>query len=110
MSDMEKLPLEEPEEEMTVTIETEDGEKVECMVLTIFEAAGRDYIALLPDYEDYDEDSDEESDVWFYRFSENPDDPDEEPVLDDIEDDDEFEAVLDAFDEYLDTLEFEDME
>ena len=109
MSDNEKLPMEEPEEEMTVTIETEDGEKVECMVLTIFEAAEQDYIALLPDYENYDEDA-EESDVWFYRFHENPDDPNEEPELSDIESDEEFEAVLDAFDEYLDSVEFDEMD
>ena len=107
MSDTANKPYEEPEEEMTVTIETGDGENVECEVLTIFEVLGRDYIALLPLGQDL-EDEDADADVWFYRFSENPDDPNEEPELSDIETDEEFEAVADAFDEYLDNLEFDE--
>ncbi len=101
-----------PDEEMTVTIETEDGEVTECAVITIFEALGRDYIALMPldAYENIENMSEDEGFVWFYRYSENPDDPNEEPKLDDIEDDEEFEAVSDAFDEYLDELEFDDMD
>jgi hypothetical protein len=30
----------EPQEEMTVTLNMDDGSEVECVVLTIFEAAG----------------------------------------------------------------------
>ena len=109
---------EEPDEEMTVTIETDDGEVVECAVITIFETLGREYIALmaLDEYEQLDslpdDISDEEIDefegVWFYRYSENPDDPNEEPELSMIEDDEEYEAVCDAFDEYLDEIEFDE--
>ena len=106
MSETDRKPYEEPDEEMTVTIEMEDGSRTECEVLTIFEAMGRDYIALLPLLENGDE---EQADVWFYRYSENPDDPNEEPELSDIEDDEEFEAVVDAFDEYLDDLDFEEL-
>ena len=40
--------MEEPEEEMTVTLTLDDGSEIECLVLTIFEAGGRDYIAHLP--------------------------------------------------------------
>ena len=36
------------EEEMTVTLSLDDGTELECIVLTIFEAQGKDYIALLP--------------------------------------------------------------
>ena len=36
------------QEEMTVTLTLDDGSEVECVVLTIFEAGDRDYIALLP--------------------------------------------------------------
>ena len=43
-----KYPSEEPQEEMTVTLTLDDGSELECVVLTIFEAGGRDYIALLP--------------------------------------------------------------
>ena len=35
-------------EEMTVTLTLDDGSELECVVLTIFEAGERDYIALLP--------------------------------------------------------------
>ncbi|MCR5337439.1 MAG: DUF1292 domain-containing protein [Lachnospiraceae bacterium] len=108
----------EPDEEMTVTIETDDGEVVECAVLTILEVNGRDYIALmrLDEYERLDnlpdDVSDEELDefdgVWFYRYSENPDDPNEEPEIAMIEDDDELDAVIDVYDEFLDDIEFEE--
>lgn len=36
------------QEEMTVTLTLDDGSELECVVLTIFEAGNRDYIALLP--------------------------------------------------------------
>lgn len=94
------------DEEMTVDLELENGEKVTCAVITIITVEGQDYIALLP----LDENGDnEDGEVWFYRYSENMDDPNEEPVLDFIDDDDEYEAVADAFDEYLDNCEFDEL-
>jgi len=51
----------------------------------------------------------DDGEVWFYGYSENPDDPNEEPVLDYIEDDDEYEKVAEAFDEYLDNCEFDEL-
>ena len=92
-----------PEEEMTVELELDDGKIVNCVVITILEVDGKDYIALLP-LDEKGENVDGE--VWFYRYSENEKDPNEEPVLTYIEDDDEYEAVADAFDEYLDDQEF----
>ena len=65
-----------------------------------------DYIVLLPLNE---EGENEDGEVWFYGYHENPNDPDEEPVLDYIEDDAEYERVADAFDEYLDTCEFDEL-
>ena len=92
------------DEEMTVDIELETGETVNCAIITILEVDGRDYIVLLP----LDEDGEnEDGEVWFYRYSENPDDPNEEPELEYIEDDDEYENVAEAFDEYLDNCEFD---
>ncbi|MDE5716614.1 MAG: DUF1292 domain-containing protein, partial [Lachnospiraceae bacterium] len=44
-----------------------------------------------------------------YRYSENPKDPNEEPELGYIEDDGEYEAVADAFDEFLDAAEFDEL-
>ncbi len=94
------------EEEMTVELELENGKTVNCAVITIMTVEKKDYIALLP-LDEKGENSDGE--VWFYAYSENPDDPNEEPVLDYIEDDDEYEKVADAFDEYLDNCEFDEL-
>ena len=88
----------EAEEEMTVELELDDG--------TVLEVEGRDYIVLMP----LDENGqNEDGEVWFYRYSENPDDPNEEPALDYIEDDAEYEKVEEAFDEYLDSCEFDEL-
>ena len=94
------------DEEMTVELELDNGEVVNCAIITILEVAGRDYIALLP----LDENgANQDGEVWFYRYSENPDDPNEEPELGYIDDDDEYESVADAFDEYLDSSEFDEL-
>ena len=93
-------------EEMTVDLDLEDGTSVTCAVVTILTVSNRDYIVLLP----LDENGDNaDGEVWFYRYSENPDDPNEEPELAYIDDDDEYEAVADAFDEYLDSSEFDEL-
>ena len=92
--------------EMTVELEFDDGTMVNCAVITILTVEAKDYIVLLPLNENGEN---EDGEVWFYRYSENPDDPNEEPVLDYIDDDDEYEKVSDAFDEYLDNCEFDEM-
>lgn len=94
------------EEEMTVELELDDGTLVNCAIITILTVESKDYIVLLPLN---DEGENEDGEVWFYSYSENPDDPDEEPELGYIEDDDEYEKVADAFDEYLDNCEFDDL-
>lgn len=99
-----EAPLED--EEMTVELELEDGSTVNCAIITILTVEKKDYIVLLP-LDEKGENQDGE--VWFYGYSENPDDPNEEPVLDYIEDDDEYEKVADAFDEYLDSCEFDEL-
>ncbi|MCR5323798.1 MAG: DUF1292 domain-containing protein [Lachnospiraceae bacterium] len=81
-----------------VTITLEDDTELLCDVISIFECEGRDYICLLPV-------DDPDGDFLFYRYIETEDGDCE---LDDILDDDEFEAVADAFDEMLDEEEFED--
>ena len=72
----EEMDLEQ--EEMTVTLTLDDGSEVECVVLTIFEAGDRDYIALLPT-EGAEAD---EGEVYLYRYEE---DADGNPSLDNIE-------------------------
>ena len=92
-------------EEMTVTLELDDGD-VDCAVVTILTVDEKDYIALMP----LDENGEnEDGEVWFYGYKENKDDPNEEPELIYIEDDAEYEKVEEAFDEYLDKCEFDEL-
>lgn len=93
------------QEEMTVDLELDEG-TVTCSVVTIFSVNEKDYIALLPLSDNKDT---AEGDVWIYGYSENPDDPNEEPELRYIEDDEEYEQAADAFDEYLDNCEFDEI-
>lgn len=92
--------------EMTVDLSLDDGRNISCAVVTILEVNSKDYIVLLP----LDEDGQsEDGEVWFYGYREDPDDPNAEPILDFIESDEEYEAVADAFDEFLDEAEYEEM-
>ncbi|MBQ1173087.1 MAG: DUF1292 domain-containing protein [Lachnospiraceae bacterium] len=92
-------------EEMIVTLELDNG-SVDCAVVTIITVEDKDYIALMP----LDENGEnEDGEVWFYGYKENPDDPNEEPELIYIEDDAEYEKVEEAFDEYLDNCEFDEL-
>ena len=87
------------EEEMTVDMELEDGTNVTCAVITILTVNEKDYIVLLP----LDENGENhEGEVWFYGYKEDENDPNAEPELSYIDDDDEYEAAADRFDEWLD--------
>ena len=90
------------DEEMTVTLTLDDGTDLECVVLTIFEAADKEYIALLP----LDGNEAEDGEVYLYRYSE---DAEGNPDIQNIESDEEYEIVADAFDELLDTEEYEEI-
>lgn len=87
-----------PEEvdDIRVTLNTDDGD-LECRPLTIFEVDGEEYIALMP-LDENDQDN-AEGIVYFYGYSE-----DENGIaeLRYIEDEEEYEAVLDRFDEIQD--------
>ena len=95
------------DDEMTVELELDDGKVVNCAVITILTVGEQDYIVLLPLDENGDSQDDE---VWFYRYIENPNDPEAEPDLEYIDDDEEYDIVADAFDEYLDECEFNEMD
>ena len=97
---------EDNDEEMTVTLDLDDGTSVTCSIVTILTVQKQDYIVLLPLEEDGEH---HDGMVWFYRYYENENDPNEEPVLEYIEDDEEYEIVSDAFDEYLDNVEFDEI-
>ena len=91
------------EESITVTLTLDNDETLECLVITIYETNGQKYIALLP----LDEEGDNtDGEVFIYRYLESEDG---DPELDNILDDEEYEIAADAFDEWLDTQEFDEM-
>ena len=85
----------------TVTLTLENDEELECEILTIYTAAGRDYIALAP------RDESLEGTVYLYRYIDRGED---EPELERIDTDEEYEIASDGFDEWLDTMEFEELD
>lgn len=91
------------EQGATITLTLDNDETLECQILTIFTAAGNDYIALLPLNENGDN---EEGEVYIYRYTQ---DENGTPILDNILDDEEYEAASDGFDEWLDSLEYDDL-
>lgn len=91
-------------DDIRVTLTLEDDSEIECRILTIFELEDQDYIALLP--LDEDGEDNEEGEVFIYRYFE---DEDGEPILEDIEDEEEYDAVVDSFDELLDEAEWEEL-
>ena len=88
----------------TMTLDLDDGGKLECIVLNVFPVNNRDYIALLPMNDEGH--VEEDAQIFLYRFEELGDD---EVNLETIEDDDEFELVSDYFDEMLDEQEFNEL-
>lgn len=89
--------------DITVTLTLDNDETVECVILTIFPVDGRDYIALLP----LDENGEnEDGEVYLYRYYEE----NGQPNLDNIDSDEEYEIAADAFDELMDTQEFNALE
>jgi len=90
------------EEEMFVTLTLDDDTEVECVVVTIFEVENKEYIALLPTEGEEAEDGE----VFLYAYKE---DEEGNPELSSIESDEEYEAVADAFDEWLDSQEFDEI-
>lgn len=95
-------PDAENDEEMTVTFTLDDGTELECVVLTIFEAGEKEYIALLP----LDGREAEDGEVYLYRYVE---DINGNPDLENIDSDEEYEIVADAFDELLDSAEYDEL-
>ncbi len=95
--------LNQENDEITVTLTLEDDSELECVVLTTLEAAGRQYMALLPITE---EGEDEEGEVYLYRYTQSADGL---PVLENIETDEEYDAAAEAFDSWLDDQEYDEL-
>ena len=75
----------------TITLTMEDDTEVECAILTIFPVENKEYIALLP----LDENGQNETgEVYLYSFSRTADG---DPMLANIEDDEEYDAAANAF-------------
>ena len=77
------------EDKDMVTLEFEEGE-VECEIMGVFDAANKEYIALIPE--------DGSDDVWIYGYKEVGED---EFEIIDIEDDKEFEVAVAEFDKIM---------
>lgn len=73
-----------------ITLEYDDGVEMECEILGVFDADGKEYIALYP--------QDGSEDVYIYGYKEVGDD---EFELIDIVDDAEFERAVAVFDELM---------
>ena len=92
-------------ESLTVSLTLQNNEELECAVLNIFEADEKEYIALLP----LDENGDNtDGQIYLYRFIDNGEE--EEPGLENIEEDEEFDHVSAIFNEWLDTQDFGDID
>ena len=91
------------EEYDQITLTLEDDSELVCDVLATFPATvgGKEqmYVALLPT------DAGPDGQIFLYRFVENGDDIE----IFNIEDDEEFDIVSDAFDEILDEEEFDEL-
>ncbi len=88
-------------EDVRVTLTMDDDSEVECRILTIFDLDEQDYIVLLP-LDDQGMDN-EEGEVFIYRYFE---DSEGNPNLEDIDEEEEYEAVADRF-ELLDEAEWD---
>ena len=86
---------------VTVTLTLDDDSTVECAIVGIFDAGDKEYIALLP----LDGNEAEDGEVYLYRYTEINGTPD----IQNIESDEEYEIVADAFDELLDTEEYDEI-
>lgn len=100
---MGKINLPEFGERTTITLTLENDADLECAVMAQFEVDGQGYIALLPLTKERKIAGEE---VYLYRFSEGPNG---EPELDNIDDDDEYEAAADRYDELLDEEAFDQL-
>ena len=88
---------------VTVTLTLDDDSTIECGIVGIFDADNREYIALLP-LDENGQNSDGE--VYLYRYKV---DASGSPQLENIESDEEYEAASDAFDELLDSMEYDEL-
>ena len=91
-------------DDVIVTLNFDEGDQ-ECRILTIFDMGEQDYIVLLPLDEKGNDNP--EGIFYLYRYYE---DEGGNPSLDNIPDDEEYEAALDRLDELQDEALFDEMD
>ena len=80
----------------TITLTLDDDTEIECAILTVFPVDAQEYIALLP----LDENGqNQDGEVYLYKFSRTEKG---DPILANIESDDEYAKAAEAFDIVLD--------
>ncbi|MBE5914170.1 MAG: DUF1292 domain-containing protein [Pseudobutyrivibrio ruminis] len=94
MDENQVFPVDNEDDDVVVTLSLDDGSEVTCEILTIFDIGEQDYIVLLPLDENGEENA--EGQVYIYRYFE---DETGAPSLDNIESDEEYDAVAKKFDE-----------
>lgn len=87
--------------DVMVTLTLDDGVEIDCEILTIFTVGEQDYIALLPP----EGHGFAEGEALLYRFFEE----DELPRIENIETEEEYEIAADAFDEWQDEAEYDEL-
>ena len=103
MDENQVFPVDNEDDDVVVTLNLDDGTEVTCEILTIFDLGDQDYIVLLPLDENGEENA--EGEVYIYRYFE---DETGAPSLDNIESEEEYEAVSARFEEiYGESLEEE---
>lgn len=85
-----------PEEELIVPLELENGDTVDCVVISIFEVDGSSYIALLPENTE---------EILLYRYKESDDD---KVTLENIDSNFEFNRALEVFDSLMEDIDGDD--
>lgn len=91
---------EEREEDIIIKMNLEDGRAVDCEIIVIFEANGKEYFALEPQSDYFDEGT-----VWIYENA-NPEWVEEDDIeLIVPEDDEEYVKAVNAFYEWADEYE-----
>ncbi len=81
------------DEELIITLEFEDGETEECLGLLVFPFEEKQYIVMIP----VSQADDDDADLYLYRYEE---DDNGEAIISEIEDDDEYERAIAAFDAF----------
>lgn len=92
-------------ESITVTLTLDNDEELECDVLTVFESDGKQYIALLPLN---DEGENEDGQIYLYRLIDRGEG--KEPGLENIMEDEEFDRVSEAFNDWMEQQDFGDID